>query len=302
VGYSLPNENLNSDVNKGIEAVLTYKSSVGQVDYTFSANATLSRRKDLDFYKPRFGNSYNEYRDSFVDRWGNINWGYQVEGQFQSQQEIENHKIDNDGQGNRTQLPGDFIYKDINGDGVINNLDERPIGFAEGANPYMSFAFNGSLAYKGFSLFFDFAGASLQSFQRNWELKIPYQNNGTSPHFMLEDRWHREDPFDPNSKWISGTYPALRKDNTSHVNFRKSDFWITNVRYIRLRNIELGYNFDPKLSKKIGLSALRVYVNATNLFSIDNVKKYEIDPEISSGNALVYPQQRLLNIGFNLTF
>ncbi len=302
VGYSLPNENLNSDVNKGIEAVLTYKSSVGQVDYTFSANATLSRRKDLDFYKPRFGNSYNEYRDSFVDRWGNINWGYQVEGQFQSQQEIENHKIDNDGQGNRTQLPGDFIYKDINGDGIINNLDERPIGFAEKANPYVSFAFNGSLAYKGFSLFFDFAGASLQSFQRNWELKIPYQNNGTSPHFMLEDRWHREDPFDPNSKWISGTYPALRKDNTSHVNFRKSDFWITNVRYIRLRNIELGYNFDPKLSKKIGLSALRVYVNATNLFSIDNVKKYEIDPEISSENALVYPQQRLLNIGFNLTF
>ncbi|SEJ62305.1 TonB-linked outer membrane protein, SusC/RagA family [Dyadobacter koreensis] len=302
VGYTLPNENLNSDVNKGIEAVLTYKSSAGQVDYTFSANATLSRRKDLDFYKPRFGNSYNEYRSSFVDRWGNINWGYQVEGQFQSQQDIENHTVDNDGQGNRTQLPGDFIYKDINDDGIINELDERPIGYAEGANPYLSFAFNGSLAYKGFSLFFDFAGASMQSFQRNWELKIPYQNNGTSPHFMLEDRWHREDPFDPNSKWIPGTYPALRKDNTSHVNFRKSDFWITNVRYIRLRNIEFGYNFDQKLAKKIGLSGLRLYVNATNLFSLDNVKKYEIDPEISSGNALVYPQQRLLNVGFNLTF
>ncbi len=299
VGYTLPNENLNSDTHRGIEGVLTYKSSVGQIDYTISANATLSRRRDLDFYKPRFGNSYNEYRDSFVDRWGNINWGYQVVGQFQSQQEIESHTVNNDGQGNRTQLPGDFIYKDVNGDGIINNLDERPIGYAEGANPYMSFALNGSVAYKGFSLFFDFAGASLQSFQRNWELKIPYQNNGTSPHFMLEDRWHREDPYDPSSKWIPGTYPAIRKDNSSHVNFRKSDFWITNVRYIRLRNIELGYNFDQKIFKKLGL---RVYVNASNLFSIDNVKKYEIDPEISSGNALVYPQQRLFNAGFNITF
>ncbi|SDF16299.1 TonB-linked outer membrane protein, SusC/RagA family [Dyadobacter soli] len=302
VGYTLPNENLNSDTHRGLEGVLTYKSNVGQVDYTLSANATLSRRRDLDFYKPRFGNSYNEYRDSYVDRWGNINWGYQVVGQFQSMQEIEGHTVDNDGQGNRSQLPGDFIYKDVNGDGIINALDERPIGYAEGANPYLSFALNGSVSYKGFSMFFDFAGASLQSFQRNWELKIPYQNNGTSPHFMLEDRWHREDPFDPNSKWIPGTYPAIRKDNTSHVNFRKSDYWITNVRYIRLRNIELGYSFDPKITKKIGLSALRIYVNASNLFSIDNVKKYEIDPEISSGNALVYPQQRLFNAGFNLTF
>lgn len=302
VGYTLPNENLNSDTHRGIEGVLTYKSSAGQLDYTISANATLSRRRDLDFYKPRFGNSYHEYRDSYVDRWGNINWGYQVVGQFQSQQEIESHPIDNDGQGNRTHLPGDFIYKDVNGDGIINNLDERPIGYAEGANPYLSFALNSSFSYKGFSLFMDFAGASLQSFQRNWELKIPYQNNGTSPHYMLEDRWHRADPFDPNSEWISGTYPAIRKDNSSHVNFRKSDFWITNVRYIRLRNIELGYNFDSKVFKKLGNAGLRVYANVSNLFSIDNVKKYEIDPEISSGNGLVYPQQRMFNAGFNITF
>ncbi|WP_025764235.1 SusC/RagA family TonB-linked outer membrane protein [Dyadobacter tibetensis] len=302
VGYSLPNENLNSDTHRGLEGLITYRSSVGQVDYTLSANATMSRRKDLDFYKPRFGNSYQEYRDSYVDRWGNINWGYQVVGQFQSQEEIETHPINNDGQGNRTQLPGDFIYKDVNEDGIINNLDERPIGFAEGANPYLSFAFNSSFSYKGFSLFMDFAGASLQTFQRNWELKIPYQNNGTSPGYMLEDRWHREDPFDPASKWIPGTYPAIRKDNSSHVNFRKSDFWMTNVRYIRLRNVELGYNFDSEMLKKIGSGGLRVYFSASNLFSIDNVKKFGIDPEISAGNGLVYPQQRLFNLGFNISF
>jgi hypothetical protein len=66
--------------------------------------------------------------------------------------------------------------------------------------------------------------------------------------------------------------------------------------------IELGYNFDQKVLKKLGSNGLRIYVNASNLFSIDNVKKYQTDPEISSGSALVYPQQRLFNAGFNITF
>jgi hypothetical protein len=225
-----------------------------------------------------------------------------VVGRFGSQEEIDNHSVDNDSQGNRTQLPGDFIYKDVNGDGIITALDERPIGYALGANPYLSFGINGSVAWKGFQLLVDFAGANMQSFMRDWELRYPFQNNGNSPDFMLEDRWHREDPFNADSRWIAGTYPAIRKDNSSHVNYRRSDFWITNVRYIRLRNLELGYNLPQSLIGEVGMSAMRLYVNGTNLFSIDNVKEFGIDPEISSGNGLVYPQQRLYNVGFNLTF
>jgi TonB-linked SusC/RagA family outer membrane protein len=303
VGYTLPNENLNSEASRGMEGILTYNGKSGDFNYSLGINATIARLKSLDIYKPRFGNSWDEYRNSQVERWANINWGYQVVGRFQSQEEIDNHAINNDGQGNRTHLPGDFIYKDVNGDGIINNLDERPIGYAEGANPYMSFGINGSLAWKGFQLLVDFAGANLQTFRRDFELKIPFQNNGTSPAYMLEDRWRHADPFNADSPWIPGTYPALRKDSPSHVNYsRRSDFWVTNVRYIRLRNIELGYNIPQTFINKIGVSALRVYVNGTNLFSIDNVKKFQIDPEISSGNALVYPQQRLYNAGFSLTF
>lgn len=302
VGYTLPNENLNSDAIRGMEGVLTYRGKVNDMEYSLGVNGTISRLRDLSQYKPRFGNSWDEYRNSRTDRWANVNWGYQVIGRFQSQEEIDSYKVNNDGQGNRTQLPGDFIYKDVNGDGIINNLDERPIGYAEGANPYMSFGINGSLAWKGFSLLVDFAGANFQSFRREVEMKIPFQNNGTSPHFMFEDRWHRTDPFNPDSPWVSGKYPPIRKDNTSHVNFnRRSDFWTTNVRYIRLRNLELGYALPKSLLNRVGVNALRVYVNGTNLFSIDNVGDLEIDPEISSNGALVYPQQRLYNAGFSLT-
>ncbi|WP_236648871.1 TonB-dependent receptor [Spirosoma sp. 209] len=303
VGYTLPNANLNSDAIRGVEGALSYTGKAGELTYTVGGNATLARQRSLDIYKPRFGNSWDQYRNSAVDRWSAINWGYQVVGRFQSQQEIDDYRVDNDGQGNRTQLPGDFIYKDVNGDGVINGLDERPIGYAEGATPYFNYAFNGTLGYRGFTLQVDVVGAGLQTFRREVEQKIPFQNNGTSPNYLFEDRWHRADPFNNDSPWVAGTYPAVRKDSPSHVNYsRRSDFWVTNVRYLRLRNLEIGYNIPKPFLSKIGVSAMKVYINGTNLVSFDNLKAIQVDPEISSNGALVYPPQRLYNAGFALSF
>ncbi len=302
VGYGLPAENLNSDAIRGLEGMVMYRNSIGEFSYSIGGNATFARLRNLETYKPRFGNSYGEYRSSIEDRWASVNWGYEYIGQFQSQEEIDNYTVDIDGRGNTTLLPGDLIYKDVNNDGIINDLDVRPIGYAQGATPYFSYGINGSVSWRNFSLAFDFAGASNQSYTREWELRFPFQNNGNSPAFMLEDRWHREDPFDPNSAWVAGKYPAIRKDDNGHSNYRHSTFWLTNVRYIRLRNLELGYNFPSALINKLGISALRIYANGSNLFSIDNLKDYEIDPEIGSGNGLVYPQQRVYNFGFNLSF
>lgn len=306
VGYGLPNENLNSDAHRGVEGILTYSNNVGKVNYSIGANATISRLRSLSTYKPRFENSWHEYRWSAEDRWASVNWGYHVIGQFQSQEEIDNYAINNDKQGNRTMLPGDFKYEDVNGDKIINAMDVRPIGYATGAQPYMSFGVNGNVSWKNFSVAFDFAGANLQSFTRDWELRYQFQNNGSAPAYMFEDRWHREDPYDPNSKWIPGTYPAIRYPDGTHANHFidgfTNDFWITNVRYFRLKNLELGYTLPKSLISRFGISKMRVYANGTNLFSIDNVKDLEIDPEISSANGLVYPQARLYNFGFNVTF
>lgn len=309
VGYTLPNENLNSDATRGIEGMATYSGEAGKVNYAIGVNATFARLKSLEPYKPRYGNSWDKYRTSAEDRWSGITWGYHVIGRFESQEEIDNYQINNDGQGNRTQLPGDFKFEDVNGDRIINDLDQRPIGYAlesattpgTPAQPLLSYGINGSVAWNGFTLRFDFAGAAMQSYLRDWELRYPFQNNGSSPAYMFTDRWHRADPYDPNSRWIPGTYPAIRKDNTTHVNYRLSDFWLTNVRYIRLRNLELGYNIPKEWLQRWHIAGLRIYVNGTNLFSIDNVKQYEIDPEISAANGLVYPQQRLYNFGFNLS-
>ncbi|MBE7175537.1 MAG: TonB-dependent receptor [Mucilaginibacter polytrichastri] len=302
VGYTLPPDNLNSDANRGIEGILTYSGKAREITYSIGANATLSRLRYLDFYKPRFGNSWDEYRNSGVDRWADVNFGYHVIGRFQSQDEIDNYPINNDGQGNRTLLPGDLKFDDVNGDGVINDLDQRPIGYAQGALPYLNFGVNGSATWRNITLQFDFAGASMQTFQREYEMQIPFQNNGNSPAYLLNDRWHRADPFDPNSAWIAGEYPAIRKDNPNLSNFaNRNDFWITNVRYIRLRNLLVGYTLPKRWMDRVKMKNVFVYANATNLFSFDNVRRFEIDPEISSTNGLVYPQQRLFNFGFNVT-
>lgn len=308
VGYFLPEENLNSDVTEGFDGFITYSTKIGQVDFSIGGNATFGRTKNDYIYKPRFGNSFDQYRSDGTERWQNINWGHHIEGRFESVQQINDYPVNIDGQGNRTLLPGDLIYEDLNGDGIINGLDVKPIGYAEGALPYFNYGINGRITWKGISLAFDFMGAGMQTYFRDWELKYPFQNNGNSPTYMLTDRWHRADPYNPNSEWISGTYPALRKDNGGLSIFtsplsgnNRNDFWSTNIRYFRLKNLELGYSFPATLLKKVSINTLRVYVNGTNLFSIDNVKEYEIDPEISATNGLIYPQQKIYTLGFNLT-
>lgn len=309
VGYALPNENLNADASRGVEGIVSYNNQAGEVTYSIGVNGSFARVRSLYTYKPRFGNAWDEYRTSAEDRWsgvtgtGNDNaFGYHVIGRFQSQDEIDKYPVNIDGQGNRTMLPGDFIYEDANNDGIINALDQRPIGYPRAQNPFLSFGSTMNVGYKGFSLSIVLAGASMQSFLRDVELRYPFQNNGTSPHYMLTDRWHREDPYNPTSKWIPGTYPATRRDNTSHSNYLFNDFWLTNISYLRLRNVEIGYDIPKQLLRKIGTSRARFYVNGTNLLTADNVKQFEIDPEITSSGGLVYPQQKLITFGFNVSF
>ncbi len=301
VGYSLPNENLGTNGYNGVEGKITYKDFIGDLSYTVSGNFTFSRYRNIETYKPRFGNSYDQYRNSIENRYGGIWWGYQVVGRFQSQEEIDNYQINNDGQNNTTQLPGDFIYKDVNGDGVINYLDERPIGYPTGWSPMMSFGGNIGLNYKGFDFNIDLAGGAMQSWYQNYELRNPFHAGGNSPAYLLNDRWHRADPYDPDSEWIPGKYPALRNGNTG-PNARNSDFWLHNVRFLRIRNLELGYTLPNTLTEKINIQKVRVYVSGSNILSIDNVKEFEIDPEIEANAAVVYPTQRTILAGFNLTF
>ncbi|WP_346237698.1 TonB-dependent receptor [Niabella insulamsoli] len=301
VGFDLPQENLNANYTQGMEMALNYNNKSGGFSYTVGANATLARLKNWYSYKPRFANSIDEYRSSSENRWANIQWGYEYIGQFQSVEQIANYPVDIDGQNNTTLLPGDFIYKDQNNDGVIDGLDERPSGYGESNLPYLNFGLNLTGSYKGIDLTVNFAGATMQSRGRAAEIKNPFQNDANSPDYLLNDRWHHEDIFDPTSPWVPGTYPALKKTN-NESNLRASTFWFRNTSYVRLRNLMLGYTLPQQWLRRARMGNARIYVNALNLFSIDNTHDIGIDPETQLNTGLQYPSVRVINFGLNLTF
>lgn len=307
VGFVLPNSNVGSDQQIGGDFNIAYNTKIDKADITLGANWGISRRKLLQIsYDPLFGNSWDYYRNSNVNRWDGIFWGYQAIGQFTSMDQINNYKINNDGRGNKTQLPGDLIYKDQNGDGIINQYDQRPIGYPTG-NPIQNFGFNITVAYKGFDFRADFSGGIGYTYERNYEMMWPFQNGGNLLSEFANDSWHRSNPFDVNSTWVPGTYPALTYNNGSAGNNyggagAQSSFWLTSVKYFRARTIEVGYTLPTSILTKMKIQKLRVYVNTYNLFSFDNMAKYGIETEVSDNNGLQYPQSRIVNLGLNLSF
>jgi TonB-linked SusC/RagA family outer membrane protein len=301
IGYALPDENINSDAQYGEEISLNYNGKIGKVNFSAGGNVSYSRQKFLESYKPVFLNSWDHYRNSREERFTRIDWGLETIGQFTSQEQINSYPVNIDGQGNRTLLPGDLIYKDQNSDGKIDGYDERPIGLGAGKQPNINFGFNFALAYRGFDFHADFSGGAGYTWFQNWETRNPFQNDGNLNTIFL-DRWHRADMRDPNSAWIPGKYPALRFNEGGHSNYRNSDFWAHNVKYLRARTIELGYSIPVSVLRVVNMQKARFYINAYNLFAFDNLKPYDIDPEINDDNGLQFPQSQVFNIGMNLTF
>ncbi len=302
IGYSLPRENVNSDARLGGEFSLKYTNTIGEFRYNIGGNYSISRAKNLHTYKPLFFNSWDKYRNSIEDRYANIFWGYEVTGQFKSFEEINNYPVNIDNEGNRTLRPGSLIYKDQNGDRVIDGYDMRPIGYTTTGQPNMQYGLQLGLEYKGFDFSADFSGGALYSWNQNWEMRWPYQNTGALRKSIYDDRWHRSDLYDLNSAWVPGKYPALSFNESWRSDYNKnSTYWLHNVKYLRARTIELGYSLPKSLLDKIKIQRARFYINGYNLFSMDNLHSFEIDPEIADDNGLQYPQNKFVNIGFNIS-
>jgi TonB-linked SusC/RagA family outer membrane protein len=302
IGYSLPSDNVNSDSQYGEEFSLNYTNKVGNVTYNIGGNISYTRQKNLDIYNQLYFNSWDQYRNSGVNRFTNIDWGYEAEGQFTSQEQINNYPINIDGKGNKTLLPGDLIYKDLNGDGVIDGYDQRPIGFGYGQQPNINFGFTLGATYKSFDFRADFSGGAGYTWFQNYETRWAFQNNGNL-NSIFTDRWHRSDIYDVNSAWIPGKYPTNRLNpGNGHSDYGpQSDFWLHNIKYLRARTIEIGYSLPASLLAKIKVKRARFYLNGYNLFSIDNMKEFNLDPEVTDDNGLQFPQNKVVNVGINLT-
>jgi TonB-linked SusC/RagA family outer membrane protein len=182
---------------------------------------------------------------------------------------------------------GDIKYKDQNGDNVINDNDRYPIGNPD--LPKLSAGLHSGFKFKGFDLDLFFQGVSGRTINlgSNSAYFYAFQNNGKVSEIAL-NRWT------PASA-TTASYPRLSlTDNTN--NFLGSSFWNRSGDFIKLRSAELGYSISSRLSKKVNLQSARIYLNGSNLFSIDDFEYG--DPETFSG----YPVLRTLSLGTRIQF
>lgn len=309
VGFSLASQNLNADRHQGFEISLNYADHAGDFSYEIGTRFSYARRTMIKVKNEAFANSYREWKGSQIGRYTYLNWGYLTDGVFTSQEQIANCPINMDGKGNTTILPGDSIIKDLNGDGRIDEFDMRPMAYTDTESTTPQPIFNGGLnivlAWKGFDLAADFSFQAGYAYTPNWESKWPFQNSRTLVKAtQFDTRWRHSDPSDPESEWIPGTTPTSRFDNSRNIYTwnLKLDRWTENVVAFRLRTLQFGYTIPKRITEKVDIENLHLFINTYNLFSIDNLKKFGVDPEIGDRNGMQYPQSRVVNVGINLTF
>lgn len=313
-GLSPLAQNLNSDMHIGFDGFLKWQDKVGDFRYSVGGNITFSRQKNGVRSGEKFFNSWDQYRNTKSNRWSNVEsgqvWQWNVIGVFETQEQIDNYPVIIDGNNNTTLLPGDLIFEDVNGDGYIDEYDKRPYGYSSimfgwsNTNgikqPIMSFGFNFNCEWKGIDFAVDFAGAALNTYVPDWYMKWACSREMASYASTTLNAWHHEDIFDPTSPWVPGDFPAV---SSSHPSARgENNFYTRDVNYLRLRNLVLGYTFPKQWTVKAKIQKARLYFEGSNLFCIDSLEDYGIDPEAAYCNGTDYPQTRVLTIGFNITF
>jgi len=295
VGAAMSQENLNADMRKGLELVIGHSKTFGDFHYDVSANLTYTRGMPTKVERAADGNSYLKWRNCPVNRWDNITWGYKYIGQFQSVDEIVNSPVQ-DSKGNSTLRPGDLKYADINKDGIINEMDQVPIG--RGTVRDMNYGFTVKASYKQFDLSVLFQGAKYANYSYTGALQQPLLlGRNTLKIFM--DRWHHEDLFDVNSPWVPGKFPSTT--TASNSNTWPSAFWQPDASYLRLKQLEIGYTLKKSWPKFLNIDNLRVYANGFNLLTWTKIKY--VDPELDNGNwNSNYPITNIYNLGISITF
>lgn len=296
-GNTLAAQNLGKMSNAGYEVDLGFKDNINNFNYWVKANYSFAKNKVLFQdevtrafpYQQRTGNTAGQpfglVADGFYNTWEEVN--------------SHNRPITTFMGNNRLQ-PGDIKYKDINGDGRIDNDDMVPIGYSSIPQVTYGISFGGQ--WNGFDFSVLFQGAS--------RVSISYSRRANQAFFdvdpaaaveYLSESWTKE-------RYEAGlpiNFPRFGVGNgaVGFHNYQSSTFFTRDASYIRLKNVEIGYSLDKKLLSKIRIKSCRFYLNANNLATFSSVYR-GIDPETPNlgANNEPYPLTRTINAGFNVSF
>lgn len=286
--------NLGEMTNKGFEVSANFKDKIGKLNYSLFGMAfynknTINYMAELP---PAF--SYNAQTGrSYGTRIGLVTEGYYQLSDFNADGSL---KAELPRPGFGTVQPGDLRYRDLDGDGNVDQRDVTEVG--NPAFPRFNYSFGGRVELAGFDFEILLQGANGGSVYLldNSTMFRPFVDNGNA-YPIAQNAWayYPDQQIDTRA---TASFPRLSTIGNNN-NYRMSDFWLKSTDYLRIRNVSLGYSLPQVLTKKMRLSGFRVFVNAVNPITWSTLlKNYDMDPETLSG----YPALKSFNGGLAITF
>ncbi len=280
--------NLGRVQNRGIEMNLSFRNNVGGLSYDISGNLTTIKNSVLEL--PEDVPIYDAYTITTEGHTIGSFYGYVAEGIFQSEEEIELHAL-------QSASPGDIKFRDVNNDGIINDLDRTIIGKPV---PDFTYGFNLDLAYRGVDLSLFLYGMQNLDVYNDHRTFIGVATDKHSKDFnKLRET---NDYWTPENNSTTMTRISTKDPNR---NTRMSSWFVEDASFLRVQSLQVGYSIPVSVLQRVKITKLRIYVNASNLHVFSKYSGY--DPEVGSTNVLQmgvdqgnYPIPRTISFGIQL--
>ncbi len=282
-GAAYPPENIGINLYQGGELTLTWQGRVNAFNYFITANGSIEQSEVIFMDEQRREYEWNKRTGQPVG----MRFGYIADGFFQSEEEAAGSASI----AGYDPIPGDIRYKDLNGDGDINQFDEAPIGTYK---PRIYYGVNFGFSWKGIEASALLQGvANRMNYVANFATEAGFQFlNFTygQAYEQITGRWTPETA-------ATATYPRLTADANHNYNKASSSFWMHDGSYFRLKNVSVAYNLPYRWTSRLKLGSVKLFANGQNLFT--HAAYDFVDPEVGVG---AYPVQRVLNTGINVKF
>ena len=289
---NLPIANIGKVDNKGYELSVNWRDRIHDFRYHIGFNLAYAKNKIVFQDEVPYPYDYMRKTGKPVGQ----QMGYKYDGFFSEEDvakyETERGKSIPDHGTGYIPKPGDVKYKDLNNDHKIDQYDVAAIGYP--VYPLLTGGINLGFSYKGFDFSMTWSGATKVSRLLDDIFREPFgaTDSRSLMKYMIDDMWTPE-------KGNSAKAPAISFTNKVN-NYRDSDLWLRDASYLRLKNVEIGYNFPKKILSKINIGSLRVFATGYNLLTLDKLKI--VDPESRPNGNAMYPVVLVINMGLKVGF
>jgi TonB-linked SusC/RagA family outer membrane protein len=292
---SIPRANVGGVKSRGFDGRLEYKQKIGELNLTARSNITYSKNEITAIDEENNVYGYQNQKGYRVDQ----SVGLIALGLFKDYDDIRNSPKQQFDNNIPNYQPGDIKYKDVNGDGVVNDGDRVAIGATR--RPNLIYGIGASASWKGFDLSVHFQGSGKSTFSIYGKTVQAFREGEwgqVMKGVMGDNRWISADiSGDPSTENPNASYPRLSfGDNTN--NFRESTFWLKNGQYLRLKTLDIGYTLPKHLTNRIKTNSIRIFLIGSNLLTWSKFKLW--DPELATPRGEDYPLPKSFTFGINV--